>query len=359
MKSTSNGNGHTIPAQWLERNSHKIPPRAFAIPPGEVNTVVLKTAPEGEQGIALVRRYVLSHFLARYGAVVKGLEAARNIADERLQLLRKERTLLQREKDSLPVFVPESRAILEIPQGLEGVFVTALILITIALIGFEWVNLAGFAARRETHDLALAMTLTALFAVAPLALKLRLARTSPSIARFADITVALIGLVSGLGFTCLYALSYAGPESAATNLIESITNPAASTATSGDKTWLLVFQILAGTAVGLVFANEIAKRLTPLQRLRLNHNLAVLDKLLADIDQRIEEWRQKLSHAEGGLDEWQHSIEVELAPCLAYLTAVQQHQQKQTYLRRLAETEATEAARNLAALTFPTNSVNH
>jgi len=304
----------------------------------------------------LVRRYVLSQFLSRYGAVVKGLETARDIARERLLSLQQERAILLGEKEKMPLFISESRPTLEIPSGLEGIFVVGLILIVMAFVGFEWINAAAFAARAETHSLPLALSLSSLFAVAPLALKCWVPHLSASVARFANITIALVGVVSGIAFVALYAASYAGQETSATNVVEAITNPGASPPVSGDKRLLLIFQILAGTAVGVVFAMAIAKRITLQQRVRLNKDRSVFDKRLAELDRLVDEWRQKLSQAEGGLEEWQHSIEVELAPCLAYLTAVQECQRKQDNLRRLAENEANEAARDLATLTFPTNS---
>ncbi|MCI0539841.1 MAG: hypothetical protein L0Z50_31925, partial [Verrucomicrobiales bacterium] len=192
MKHNRNGDGHVIEAQWVNPTTRQIPPRAFVIPPGELNVAVLKTSPDGGEGIAAVRNYVVSQLSARYGAAVRGLEADCETAREWLQSLHKEREILAAEVAKMPRLIPEARPILIIPHGIEGVWTVALMLLAIMLVGFEWVNAAGFAARYETHDLALAMSFTVLFALVPLALKFGLARMSASLARFADITVALV-----------------------------------------------------------------------------------------------------------------------------------------------------------------------
>jgi hypothetical protein len=314
MKSANNSHSRS-PAQWLRAGTQEIPPLAFAIPEDEFVRILHGFRTPDEQRL---RKIVESQLLARYGVIVTRLESKRDGVAPVIEYLEQQReSLVTHIEESAAQIIPDGEPIAKLPHGLKCAHLIGLVLIAFLLAIFDWITAAGFAARAETHDLALALFFTALVPLAPLAVELylrRINRLGWSAGRLFELCleVSLIAI-----FLWSFVAVYAAPDESLNNIANMLGSPGSFHGV--DKRLLLFTQLVAGIVIGIAFVSEVPTLLIYSRRDVVNPNWLVADAERSKLDNRLAHARQQLADPVGNLREWQHSIEAQVASGLAYI----------------------------------------
>jgi len=206
-----NNNNQSPEAQYLIRPEGPFHP--WASRSRRINSMTCWSMPSvtPNSSVRQCARGSRRNLTARYGVEVQQFEADQTNAKAQMGVRQQQIDRLLQQQDAMELNIGET--IVGFPKGwLPQAWIAFLTTIAISLGLSEWLNMAGFVARRETHDLLAAMAFTLVVPLAALALKLPVPGNVRWLMRLLGTLAYVVGIAAGFCFIWQLAVLYASPS---------------------------------------------------------------------------------------------------------------------------------------------------